>query len=340
MKYFIITLFSIILFNTTNLCSELLISEIAPATSTGDWVEIFYKSKNNKSLQISNLFVTMYYGKNEPLSNDLITIYSYNRKETPYDDRFVVVHLTDNQTPDETDLTGDTNQNGQIDVYCNNYYASLWNSDCIVAIDNNDNPEDGMIDFAAYSNFDNSPNTTILNYLKHATSTNQWISISSTTSQDSMIKIPEDGLISYQSINRIKMIDSNTNKDFSISNFQTPGQENIIQESKPFNNKIFKIVNKRIFFKKSKSSKQNPKCELKIYKPCNISLKVFNKQGIMVFKSKTYKDVQPGNFPINWNIHKGKKIRTSLYIALLEATDLKTKKVKRKKFVFIISRYK
>ena len=46
--------------------------------------------------------------------------------------------MTEPIKSDETDITGDTNQNGYIDVYCNNYYNSLWNSDCAVAIDDNE----------------------------------------------------------------------------------------------------------------------------------------------------------------------------------------------------------
>ena len=94
--------------------SHLLINEIACGTSGEDWVELFYQSDEREELDISKLYVTMYYGSNEPLSNDPVTIYSYDRPETPYDDRFIVVNLTNPAMPDETDITGDTNQNGYI----------------------------------------------------------------------------------------------------------------------------------------------------------------------------------------------------------------------------------
>ena len=83
----------------------LFISEVAPGTAGADWVEISYSSEKKESIDISKLFVTMYYGSNEALADEPVHLYSYDRPETPRDDRFAVVHLTDPLTPDETDAS-------------------------------------------------------------------------------------------------------------------------------------------------------------------------------------------------------------------------------------------
>ena len=154
---------------------SLLINEIAPGTSGNDWVELYFHSAERERINISSFYVTMYYGSNEPLSAFPVTLYSYDRPETPYDDRFAEIYLTEASTPDETELTGDTNRNGRIDLYCGNYGSSLWNSDCVVAIDTDDDPSNGgIIDFAAFSNRDGSPNSTIESYVKHAQTHHHW----------------------------------------------------------------------------------------------------------------------------------------------------------------------
>ena len=114
---------------------ELLISEIAPATAGGDWVELFFRGACSERLDISRLYVTMYYGENENLSADPVSLSGCDRPDTPWDDRYAVAHPAAPGIPDETDLTGDTNGNGVLDIYCSNYSGSLWNSDCVVAID-------------------------------------------------------------------------------------------------------------------------------------------------------------------------------------------------------------
>lgn len=334
MKLFYTTLL-IIIFIINNSFAQLLISEIAPATSGEDWVELYYNSAQRDSLEISSYFVTMYYGTNENLSDQPVTIYSYNRPETPYDDRFIVVHLTNSAEKDETDLTGDTNKNGQIDIYCNNYYNSLWNSDCIVAIDTNDTYQDGMLDFVAYSNYDKSLNSSVLKYLEYAINNKEWQS--SINLQDSLFKIPQNGLTRYQSICRLNYQDNNNKNDFTITKFQTPGQKNKIHVNIPGNKKIFTLHKKKIFSRLKGTNR--PTCLLTIFNPCKISLKVFSRYGQLIFKSKLYSEVHPGSFKLTWNISHSKKIRTGIYYGLIEAASSRTKSIQTQKFIFIISRW-
>ena len=163
-----------ILVPASGLQAGLVINEFVTGTSD-DWVELSLVGAENEKMDISGLFVTMYYGTNEPLGTEPVTIYGWNRPETPYDDRFIVVHLTGAGIPDETDRTGDTNRNGHIDVYCDNYSGSLWNSDGVVALDSDDDPANGgIIDFVFYSNRDGSPSETILSYVAAAQASGHW----------------------------------------------------------------------------------------------------------------------------------------------------------------------
>ncbi len=320
-----------------NIKGRLLISEIAPAVSKSDWVEIYYKSSQRESINISNLYVTMYYGTNEKLSNDNITLYSYDRATTPYDDRYAVIHLTDPLTKDETDLTGDTNHNGIIDIYCNNYKSSLWNSDCVVAIDTNDSPDDGMLDCIFYSNQDDTINTTIAGYMEDASLAGEWIIFTAKPLQKSMFDISAQGLSAHQSISRLLISDSNSYKDFAVTNFQTPGYPNIIKTISPGNKSIFKLKKKTIIFNPNKNI--SPNALLTINTPCTISIKIFTSDGLLLYKSPLYSKF-PGPSSIAWKTNKRKKIRTGLYIALLEARDNKTGYCQSKKFIFIVNRYK
>jgi len=261
--------------------AELLINEVVTGTSN-DWVEIKLKSNSSEKMEISKLFVTMYYGSNEMLSNDPLTIYSYN-------DRYIVIHLTNPDIKDETDLTGDTNHNGHIDVYCNNYLNSLWNSDGVVSIDNDDNPaNDGIIDFIAYSNLDESENTTIASYVNYAINFTRWND--GYSRKKTYIDITPKGLASYMSLSRKDGDDSNSINDFAVTNFQTPGRENIF--SSPFKKKkIFAILSKRVSSITGKNYSKNIKIPLLIYENCNLKLRIFSTRGRLLYRSDTHKSV-------------------------------------------------
>ncbi|HOW81744.1 MAG TPA: hypothetical protein PK573_04235, partial [Spirochaetota bacterium] len=139
-RLWILLFFIILLFRPIQ--AGLMINEAVTETAS-DWVEIIFTGEPGECMDVSPFFVTMYYGTNERLSTDPVSICTDDRPDTGYDDRFVVVHLSEPSIPDETDLTGDTDKNGRLDVYCNNYYGSLWNSDGVVAIDSDDDPSNG-----------------------------------------------------------------------------------------------------------------------------------------------------------------------------------------------------
>lgn len=301
----------------------LLINEIACNTSGDDWVELFYYDTVKDKIDISNLYVTMYYGSAENISADPVHIYSYDRPETPYDDRFIVVHLT-SLKPDETDLTGDTNQNGYIDVYRNNYSANLWSTDCVVAIDTDDDPANcGIIDFAAYSNYDTTPDDSIKSYTEYAQNCAQWPTVSGTNIQECMVNIGSS-LESYSTISRKNYADTNSQSDFAVTKFATPGKENITDDSAK-SNKLFRPLKTKISY--LPDSGRNLEVELFIYEQCDIKLRIFSDIGMLIYESQLFSQVIPGNFKIQCasNAFK-KKMCTGLHIANIEATNNSLKK--------------
>jgi hypothetical protein len=340
-KNYIIIIAILILFNTS-LDAWLLINEIACATSGDDWVELFYYSSIKESMDISGIYVTMYYGTNERLSNDPVTIYSYDRPETPWDDRFVVVHLTTPGIPDETDLTGDTNRNGCIDVYCNNYSGSLWETDCVVAIDSDDDPaNNGIIDFMAYSNRDGTPNTTIVSYMTSAQGFNQWVTCPGKTNQECMVDIGKDELKPYMSIARKNGIDSNSQEDFSLTKFLTPGRENIISENISSGRNLFKPLKSRISIGPGSFAGGYKNIDIFVFEMCNIRLRIFSSIGMLIYESPLQRDVYPGNFEIQWDVRGlGKKAAAGLYIAQIEATKKEIKKSQKENIYVIVSQNK
>jgi hypothetical protein len=339
-KKYIISIIAMFIFYT-NLEAGLLINEIACATSGDDWVELFYYSELKESLDISGLRVTMYYGASEALSIDPVTIYSYDRPETPWDDRFIVVHLTAPGGVDETDLTGDTNRNGCIDIYCNNYSGSLWNTECVVAIDNdNDYSNNGIIDFVAYSNRDGTPDNTMKLRMAAAQSINQWSTCPGKTDQECMIDIGKEGLMPYMSISRRNTIDTNSLDDFAVTKYMTPGRENILSENVSAGKKLFRPEKTKISIGSKNFADGYKEIELFVFEICNIRLRIFSSIGILVYESPLYSE-QPGNREIRWNIQGlGKKAAAGLYIAQIEAINKVIKKTQKENIYVIVSQYK
>ncbi len=303
------------LFTPSFLYAQLLINEIACNVSGSDWVELFLYSAQPLSMDISSLYVTMYYGTNESLSQNPVTIYSYDRPETPWDDRFVVVHLTDPLTPDECDATGDTNGNGVLEVYCNNYASSLWNTDCVVAIDTDDDPSNGgIIDFVAYSNRDGALNQSIGQYLSRAIQQGQWMG---KASEEYMVDIGGNGLSSYQSIIRISTADSNSVNDFVVTQYQTPGRSNILPV-KYAEDDFIKIDTKVTLIKGAIAP-----FTIFVFQPCSFRVRLFSTVGRKIYESPLLSAL-PGFYSLDWVHHLG-KVRSGLYLGTVEAQNSRTR---------------
>ncbi len=316
---------------------RLLINEIAPATSGDDWVELFFVGQCGETINIAPLFVTMYYGTIEKLSDDPITLHACDRPHTPYDDRFAVVHLTAPGMADETDLTGDTNRNGYIDIYCNNYSGSLWNTDCVVSIDtDNDASNGGIIDFVAYSNRDGSLNSSIGSYLAHAQKFNAWESYAGENPQFCMADIGQSGLQSHQSIVRMSESDTNRKEDFAITNFQTPGRPNKISGNSS-SSRLFDVPHKRITILPGHPTHGACAIPITAYHPLSIRYRIFSPIGLMIFESPLEQNIAPGQHVLRWN--PGHAAGTGLYFAVVEATNSSLRRSQRETVYLIVSRY-
>ena len=317
------------MFFQLQLGAELLINE-AVFDSESDWVELFLYSEKERQIDVSNLFVTMYYGTNECLGDEPISIFSYDRPETRYDDRYILVHLSEPGLPDETDRTGDTNNNGVLDVYCNNYYGSLWGTDCVVAIDTDDDPSNGgIIDFIAYSNRDGGLNPTIEKYIINAESFGQWETIHGKDRLESTIDIRG---AHRMSISRIKGRDTNSSGDFTLTPFITPGKENLTSIEN-HRGKIFKIDKRRISINGRSNREDTGLIKIFIFEECSIKLRVFSMNGFRVYESHLIKTASPGNLSLRWQ--NWKQNPTGLYIAKIEGVSTSLKKLETE-FVYII----
>lgn len=312
----------------------LIINEFVTNTSD-DWVELTLLG--HEFVDISALYVTMYYGDSSisSLSDKPVTIYNHDRPETPYDDRFVVIHLSNPNGISETDDVGDLNGNNIRDIYCNNYSGSLWNTSGLVAIDTDRDYKNGMIDCVVYSNMSGDLNSNVKNYATYAVSNGQWVS-KTPDIQLSCVDIGANGLSAYMSISR-RNRDSNTKDDFYVTRFQTPGMENV--ETSPVSSKnIFKVLNKKVFCKMTPHT-QSIGVSLFVAGPCNIRLRVFNAVGRLLYESPLYRDVMPGYFSVSW---EGSSLRGNLpgglYPGVIEATSKDFRGSVSRQVFFVIGR--
>lgn len=256
---------------------QLVINEFCTHTSGADWAEIKLISSEHISLDISKLSVTMYYGTNENLSDDPILLYSYDKPETPYDDRFAVIHFTSDME-DETSYTGDINSNDCIDIYCNNYSSSLWNNEGCVAIDSDDNPENGMVDFVFYSDMDGSAGASVSSYTENAALYANWVVPDHDNIQSSAVSTNEVPDTFY--IARKNEQDNNCANDFSITLKPTPGRENIFLSFHSTKGKLFTTLSKKYFIKCDNKAV----LKLKFFHSSEISAQLFSAAGIPVSK--------------------------------------------------------
>jgi hypothetical protein len=288
-------------------------------------------------MDISSLYVTSYYGESSiaPLAQKPITIRSYDLPETAYDDRYVVIHLTDPSGVSETDDAGDLNGNGIRDIYCNNYSASLWNTNGLVAIDNDRDYRNGMIDCVAYSNMAESFNSNVSNYVLAAGANGKWVI--NGEPQASCVDIGKNGLASYMSVCRRSGAHTNSAADFFVSRFQTPGRDNL-EASLVSEKDILKVLDKKIFCKMN-AQKQKADVRVFVSQSCNLRLRVFGITGRLIYESPLYKNVQPGFRTMVWEGDSFRKnLPSGIYPAVVEATGNEIRGSANRKFLFILGR--
>jgi len=320
---------------------QLLITEVACGTKGDDWAEVFFQGAPGERIDIARLYVTMYYGANEPLSDSPITLHGADRPETPYDDRYAVIHLNGRGRADETDLTGDTDRNGAIDVYCENHADSLWNTDCVVAIDTDDDPANGgIVDFVAYSNRDGSVNATMAGYVAQAQIHAQWAACSEENLQQCMADVGADGLAAHQSLARVPGADTNSAADFRITPYQTPGRDNVFDTGKKPGG-IFEVEKGTITIIPTHPTLGTGKIAIMVHEPCALRLRVFNAIGMLVHESPLYRDVNPGPFSFTWDLTgRGRPVCTGLYFGHIEGSHYASRRSVSRTVYIVVSRYR
>jgi hypothetical protein len=329
-------IFSAYILLTSSAHSGLMINEVSTAAAN-DWVELFYYSPEPSTIDISKLYATMYYGSAEPLSTEPVTLYSWDRPETLWDDRYAVVYPAMPGYADETDRTGDTNGNGRIDLYCANYFASFWNTDCVAAIDTDNDPSNGgIIDFLFYSNRDGSLHSSLMNYVNTAGSFGEWIIDENNTLEFSAVNTGPKGLDSYSTLIRTSINDTNSHGDFTITSIQTPGRPNKTSGAGR-KGRLFKPEKSRITIIPGDSRRFPPRVNLKIYEQCEIKARIFTAAGTPVYESPLYKNTPPGNFSIPW---EPKGSPTGLYICRIEAVNTKKLLTDKASIIITLSRYR
>ena len=333
-RFLIINLF--FLLSQGPLSSGLLINEVV-CGAPKDWVELFLYSEEDEENDISSLCVTMYYGTNEAIASEPVTLYSHDLPGTPWYDRFAVVYPAEPGGEDETDTAGDLNGNGIRELYCNNYYASFWNSDGVVSLDTDDDPANGgIIDFVAYSNRDGSPNSSIESYINEALTQKEWAGQTGGGIQLICVDIGPKGLEPSMCISRKGPADSNSMEDFAVSLCQTPGMPNLFFREQGGTRLISLLKNKILVATLNGADSEIP---LFVYRQCSISFRLFTGTGREVYESTESAAVDPGPFSLKWQPGQCRfKLITGLYIGKIEAVNASQKLSEEKTVYVIVSR--
>lgn len=281
----------------TRASAELLISEIAPNASGGDWAEVCH-SGSGTALEISRRYVTVYYGDEEPLAHTPVTLLPQDDPSTAWDDRYAVIHFA-SSLPDETDAAGDRNGNGIRDLHVT-IGTPPWNTSSVLAIDNDTDPVNGMIDFIAYTNDPSATNSTVTTYMTNAVAAGCWYG--------GMIMIPAKGLAPYQSLARGGG-DSNTAADFAITAAQTPGRPNRIAAGS--SRRLIRVPERCVI------SADADTIPMEVLTPCIILLRVYRMDGRLLYRGTPEPYPLPG--PVRIRIPR---LRKGLHIGFVSAEAL------------------
>lgn len=296
---------------------QLLINECVTATDS-DWVELVFRGEGGESRDISSLYVTMYYGTNEPIADEGVVLKDADDPLTPWDDRYAVIHLTSPGIPDETDSRGDLNANGIRDLYCNNYSGSLWNSDCIVAIDSDDEAKNGgIIDCLIYSNGDGEPSSSLESYMTYAITTGAWRG-SVDDLQGCAVSIGTDGLAPYMSIMRGGGPDTDEMRDFMVTTLPSPGRDNVYLQPGG-SGRLLKSTRDTVVHTARGTGEGDISFSVFVTAPCDLSYEIYASTGLELYSSPR-RETFPGTTALVWHAARGGRLLpTGLYLCRVTA---------------------
>lgn len=219
---------------------QVIINEIAPAepSDTGDWIELKCISGE---VDISSWTLRTYLSQSNPPSfaSAPVILKDTDEPSTPYDDRFVVIHLVktaEEAEADETSATGDLNGNQVLDIYFYIYSGLSSKEDYLILM----NGSGGIEDVAITSNTDGTVSSTFRTELEQTVGLlcpEQWLyngneftdsyisSLSDSELEEALIDVSkiEEG----RSVARKNDTDTNTKEDWMLLRVSTPGTENI-----------------------------------------------------------------------------------------------------------------
>lgn len=208
--------------------STILINEVAFGETGGtDWVELYcVDDDSGAGVDIQGYCLTDLDGTDLTLTTKPVTMYATDREITSYDDRYVVVHW-ENNADDETDITGDTNGNGYLDLYIPTTGVDFTATDDQCALDTDtDYSNGGILDAVCWSNNDDtfSEASDINNYL----ATTQWPSAGNTAVEfNAVCWTNSDEVDAGESIGRdSSSTDTNNKDDWHHFITGTPGEAN------------------------------------------------------------------------------------------------------------------
>lgn len=181
------------------------ITEVAPSISGGDFIEYFVQTAGSisgwtakKGTTVLKTFPTL----------------------TPKAGQHIVLHVASSSTPDETDVTGDTNGNGYIDLFSTD--SGLAGTDGTMTLLNEDSD---IVDFVGYAD-DSATYTGTESAYNDAVAANQWLPSATSDPQYISGSVAWSGL-STQSMSRVpdssgNPTDNNRKDDWILGN-QSPG---------------------------------------------------------------------------------------------------------------------
>jgi len=182
---------------------EVLINELSPLDSNHDWAELYVQSGTGS---IANFILTDLDGTDSELASEAVTVAA---------DDFIVVHWVSGV--DETDLVGDLNENGYIDLYLSD--TSLSGTDDQLVLKNGDE----ILDAVIWSNYDGSIANSELQDNQDLLAGGDWIGNFGPNDQSGAVTLGELD----QSLARLDTSDTDTKDDWMILEIATPGEPNV-----------------------------------------------------------------------------------------------------------------